>query len=381
MQNDRNRIIKKVYYESFGSIKRTLKEAREIDPTIKEKDIKAWKDTNIQRKINLKGTNSFVASKPREEYQMDLFEMPITVQRDMRKQTKAQLAQATEQAKRKRRKGEGFATTEAAAKRSQRPEMATGTLDRGQKRLDEARAVVPKMMKTAEGKYKPQPGLKKFGLLVVDIFTKFVAIEPLEKRAGDVLLTGLRKVMRTMGGTPETLYSDEEGGLETPETQAWLQRQKIRLLTTRTHAHFAERHIRTIKDMIFKRMDHKKIHIDNWHTLLPEVLTQYNTKMVHSAIGMTPDDATIPSNEAIVKGRLQVKKLNTRRYPEIRVGDKVKYYQKKDKLDKERVSTWSTTTSRVTAISESHGQKYYTLNPKPVNSKRPLQRAEILKVT
>ena len=93
---------------------------------------------------------------------------------------------------------------------------------------------------------------------MVDIFTKFVAIEPLEKRAGDVLLTGLRKVMRTMGGTPETLYSDEEGGLETPETQAWLERQKIRLLTTRAHAHFAERHIRTIKDMIFKRMDHKK---------------------------------------------------------------------------------------------------------------------------
>ena len=103
--------------------------------------------------------------------------------------------------------------------------------------------------------------------------------------------------------------------------------------------------------------------------------------MIHSAIGMTPDDATIPSNEAIVKGRLQVKKLNTRRYPDIRVGDKVKYYQKKDKLDKERVSTWSTTTSRVTAISESHGQKYYTIDPKPVSSKRPLQRAEILKVT
>ena len=53
-------------------------------------------------------------------------------------------------------------------------------------------------------------------------------------------------------------------------------------------------------------MDHKKIHIDNWHTLLSKVLTQYNTKMVHSAIGMTPDDATIPSNEAIVKGRLEV---------------------------------------------------------------------------
>jgi hypothetical protein len=103
--------------------------------------------------------------------------------------------------------------------------------------------------------------------------------------------------------------------------------------------------------------------------------------MEHSAIGMTPEEATQPGNEALVKGRLQVKQMNTRRYPEIEVGDKVKYYQKKDKLDKERVSTWSTTTSEVTAISEAHGQKYYTIVPKPVTSKRPLQRSEILKVT
>jgi hypothetical protein len=95
-------------------------------------------------------------------------------------------------------------------------------------------------------------------LLVVDILTKFVAIEPLENRTGPYLLSGLRKIMHTMGGTPETLYSDGEGGLETPDMQAWFQRKKIRLLSTRNHAHFAERHIRTIKDMMFKRMDHKK---------------------------------------------------------------------------------------------------------------------------
>ena len=83
--------IKKVYYEHFGSIKRTLKEAREIDPTIKEKDIKAWKDRGGggQRKINLAGNNSFVASEPQEEYQMDLFTMPVTKTMDMRKLTKA----------------------------------------------------------------------------------------------------------------------------------------------------------------------------------------------------------------------------------------------------------------------------------------------------
>ena len=80
-------IIKRVYYDSgaLGSIKRTLQEAREIDPSIKEADVKSWKDRNIQRKINLRGFNSFIASEPKEEYQMDLFEMPVARYKDVRK--------------------------------------------------------------------------------------------------------------------------------------------------------------------------------------------------------------------------------------------------------------------------------------------------------
>ena len=73
----KNAIIKKVYYESFGSIKQVLQDAKAIDPTIKHQDIKIWKDQTLHRKINLKGVNSVVASKPKEEYQMDLFEMLI----------------------------------------------------------------------------------------------------------------------------------------------------------------------------------------------------------------------------------------------------------------------------------------------------------------
>ena len=45
-------IIRQAYYDSgtLGSIKRTLQEAKEIDPSIKEADVKSWKDRNIQRK-------------------------------------------------------------------------------------------------------------------------------------------------------------------------------------------------------------------------------------------------------------------------------------------------------------------------------------------
>ena len=66
MAESEDEIIKKIYYEHFGSIKRTLKEARDQGKNIKEKDIKAWKDREISRKINLTGQITFVAS--RAEY-------------------------------------------------------------------------------------------------------------------------------------------------------------------------------------------------------------------------------------------------------------------------------------------------------------------------
>ena len=66
----------------------------------------------------------------------------------------------------------------------------------------------------------------------------------------------------------------------------------VRLIMSRTHAHFAERHIRTIKDMIFKRLDPKGVYVDDWHKeILTEVLDVYNSKMEHSATGLTPEEA------------------------------------------------------------------------------------------
>jgi hypothetical protein len=324
----KNAIIQKVYYESFGSIKQVLQDAKAIDPTIKQQDIKTWKDRTLHRKINLKGMNSFVASKPKEEYQMDLFAMPIVKKGDT--------------INKKRRPGEGM----------------DGVL-----------------MKIGTTK------LFKFGLLMVDIFTKFVAIIPLVDNTTGTLLTGLKQCLLEMRGNPETIYSDAEGAMGSKVMTEWLEKQNIRLLSTRIHAAFAERHIRTVKDMLHKRMDHKNIHINQWQVLLPEILDRYNTKMIHSATGMTPIDAMKDENEALVKGRLQVNRLSSRRYPEIVVGDRVRIFQKKDKLDKERVSTWSTQVYIVENINESMGQLYYKLSPQPLNWKSDLQRSEILKLT
>ena len=70
--------ISRAYYDlaGFGSINSTLKDALKFNSTVTYEDVKAWKQTNVERKTNLRGFNSFIAEKPFEEFQIDLFFTP-----------------------------------------------------------------------------------------------------------------------------------------------------------------------------------------------------------------------------------------------------------------------------------------------------------------
>ena len=70
-----NEIISKIYFEpsGYGSIQNTFIAARKVDKTIKMDDVKAWFVANVEQKTKYSGQNSYVAQKPYEEYQIDLF--------------------------------------------------------------------------------------------------------------------------------------------------------------------------------------------------------------------------------------------------------------------------------------------------------------------
>ena len=180
----------------------------------------------------------------------------------------------------------------------------------------------------------PKSAPKRYALLLVDIFTKYVDVVPMVNNQAPSVVSALKQGITNMGGKPKTIYSDGEGALSTDVLKTYLEEDNIRLIQTRGHAAYAERHIRTIKDMLFKRLEFKKLPTEKWTTLLPDVLKEYNTKMVHSSHNFTPTQAKQTSNEAIIKGRLEVGRIKTRNYPPVRVGSTVKVFQKKDKLDK-----------------------------------------------
>ena len=354
-----NKIIDKVYYESgaLGSIKRTLADAKEKDSTITEAEVKKWKDQNVHRKINLRGFNSFIASKPREEYQIDIMQM-LPNERGATVEARAAQYNETQDQRNLRRR--------VIPQRQRDQGEGSGSGIRG-----------PKVDKI-EPKKKARDEPNKFGYLFVDIFTKYVVVIPLESNNKFEVLPALKKGIEKMGGNPETIYSDVEPAVNSNVVLPYLKEQKIRLIFTRGHANVAERHIRTIKDMINKRLEYKGLTKMQWESVLDEVLEEYNTKMVHSAHDLTPDKARDPRNLALVKGRLEVGRISNRKYPRVEVGDTVKVHKKKDKLFKEGVPIWRPEPYTVIEIIESKGQKFYNLDPVPQGRDMPVPRADIL---
>ena len=70
-----NEIISKIYNEpsGFGSLKTTLEDARKIDKSITNEDVKKFFRENVEQKKQIQGYNSFIAPYPNYEFQIDLF--------------------------------------------------------------------------------------------------------------------------------------------------------------------------------------------------------------------------------------------------------------------------------------------------------------------
>ena len=220
-------------------------------------------------------------------------------------------------------------------------------------------------------KKKTEP---RYGLVVIDIFSKLANVVPMENKDGESVLTALKESFKKMG-FPMSIYSDDDGAFKTVVGQ-FFKDEGINHIITLTHANVVERFIRTMKNMIHDRVRFNK---GSWTTLLPQALAKYNSSK-HSSTKMTPKEAHDDKNHMDVRVNLTRREKNTRKYPEINVNDKVKVFQKgrgnyTDR--KEYVSKWTTQTYKVKEIKyDSTGNKNFILD----GLNKPYLRHEILKV-
>ena len=225
---------------------------------------------------------------------------------------------------------------------------------------------------------------------MVDIFSKFTWVEPVEDKTTSVVVKAISLALHNMPNhNPKYIYTDMEGAFISGEAQKLFRDNNITHLLSLNHAPYAERQIRTIKDMIYKRLERFSLTSRNlsWKDVLPQVRQTFYYNMVSNVTKLTPAAAGDPANRDYVLMNLELTRKTTHRDPPIKVGDKVRIYKKKETFDKERVPVWSPEVYTVTEVVEYQmnlhkresqlPQKLYKVN----GEKNPLQRAHLLLVS
>ena len=307
--------ISKVYHGPEGGKPafKTWQDAREINPRITLNEVKAWFKQNIQPKGQVWGKrNSYVAQGPYVEYQADLF----------------------------------FVT---------KNQFANQTYDTG--------------------------------LSMIDVFSKYAVVLPVDDKKAGALMDTIFQAFELMGRKPEVLYTDNEGALNKKWVPAEFEKAGIKHVVAGT-AYFVERFNRTFKNRMANRLRElvrdkriigkqpktEKINYQ-WHDLIPFVMAEYNAKNKHRITGMTPYEARKPSNEADVKAAMELAATSGVKYPPLRVGDTVRMLLKKKLGHKEFQDAFKRGKQTVVSITESFGQKFYTLS-----DRREYIRSDLVKM-
>ena len=158
---------------------------------------------------------------------------------------------------------------------------------------------------------------------------------PIKSERIDDVLEGIKEIIKLMQVKPDAIYCDEEGAIMSNKVQSYFLREGIQHIITRSHAPLAERMIRTIKDMIYKRVEGLNDPIRTNH--LKTVLNNYTNKHISRATGMTPRDGRLSKYRAEIRMKMLMNAKRNRKHPNVSIDDKVRLLRKEDRLKKDTV--------------------------------------------
>lgn len=305
---DKDEIIIEFYEnpETSGSAKTLWENIKEAGyKGITQKYIKEWLEEQEEKQITKKYQPSgyYIPRYPKQEYQLDLFWF-IEPDKD----------------------GKNFKKFDAVAKQT---------------------------FKLNEG--------YKFGLVCIDIFTKYAKIEPLKDKTSKATTEATLRIFEKMG-KPEVVYTDDGKEFLGEFERTMLELGVIHLVTA-NHASFAEVFIKTFKNKLYPLMRRAKTKVyystKNDVNRVDSTVNNYNNTK-HSVTGLKPNEAIKPKNEKLVRVNIYknyLKKKNKLvKRPDLKVGDYVRHFIKKELFSKDYEPSYSQTIYKIADIPKFKGK-------------------------
>lgn len=195
-----------------------------------------------------------------------------------------------------------------------------------------------------------------YALTCIDIFTKNVALRIMKKKDAETTLDALKSILKEMG-KPSEIFCDDGSEFKNKVVDKYCQDNDIELIFGIGHAPYVERFHRYLKEEL---EDH--ITSSESYVLTPDVFDNVLDsfrELDHVATKMDVDEAKKPENKDEVLKNIQESRKPLKRRPVVRKGDRVRELLKKDRGEKSSFAVeWSKEIYNIVDVID----KYYYLD-------------------
>lgn len=217
----------------------------------------------------------------------------------------------------------------------------------------------------------------KYALTCINIFTKVLDVEVLNKRDAVTVKNAMKKILNKRGA-PKMIYSDEGSEFISNEFKKLMKEYNIEHITTKTHAPYIETAHRYIKSVMAQYLTSTKS--KTWINVIDKIVKNYNTTK-HDTTELIPDKVD-ETNQHIAQLNIIKKSKPPTIYEPLNVGDKVRYKEiKRNVNDNKKLKDkqefrksyhpqWSSSIYTVTSITD----KKYTLSNNNIYIRSELQK-------
>ena len=170
-----------------------------------------------------------------------------------------------------------------------------------------------------------------YALTCIDIFTKDVSLRIMKKKDANTTLDALKSILKEMG-KPSEIFCDDGSEFTNKLVGKYCQDNDIELIFGIGHAPYVERFHRYLKEQL---EDH--ITASNSYVLTPAIfdrVVESFRELDHVSTKMDVDEAKKPENHDEVVRNIQESRKPLKRRPVIHKGDKVRELLKKDREEK-----------------------------------------------
>ena len=199
----------------------------------------------------------------------------------------------------------------------------------------------------------------KYLAVFIDLFSRYLWIQPLKTKTPDEMVQVMKKVFATTK-KPQTIRSDQGKEYTGKKIQAFFQENGIHHIIAYNvyHANYAERVIRTIKGKIFRYFTkHQTL---NYIDHIQDIVSSYNSSR-HSFLKMAPDQVTEENQQELYEKLYLPTELKRERTPvtyKFKVGDKVRIATERRPFKKGYEQVWTDEIFVVDKTIPSHPARY-----------------------